>query len=72
MDKNEENKRLEQRSLWNLPAPTVCMVVAVILIGVALIIMFLWKMVPKIQSGGAKLKMKKWNARGGNCGCAMP
>lgn len=69
MNKEEEQKE-EKPPLFQMSAPTMCMIVAIVLFALGLIVVWLWKMVPRKMSGG---KGKgKWGARGGNCGCVAP
>lgn len=67
-EKEEDNKSMFHK----LPAPTMCMIVAVILFILGGLVVILWKMVPKSTSGGGRKIAKRWRAMGGNCGCSMP
>lgn len=65
---NKEEQKEDKPPLFQMSAPTMCMVVAIVLFSLALIVVWLWKMVPRKMSGGKG----KWGARGGNCGCVAP
>lgn len=63
MAETEQNKEEKKQ----LSKTWIIAITGLVIIGLIVIVVMLWKAAPKVSMGGAK---RKWGSKGGSCGCA--